>query len=120
MRAKMDSLLRMREHAVQLQKLSNNGSFDVKRFGQILDESWRLKRQLSSKITTREIDDWYRTAMEAGAEGGKLCGAGGGGFLLFTVKPERQPAVRQALRCLTEVPVGHEVHGSQVCAPFVQ
>ena len=118
--AKMDSLLKMREHAVQLQELSSNGSFDVAKFGRILDESWQLKRQLSSKITTGEIDDWYRRAMEAGAVGGKLCGAGGGGFLLFIAKPDRQQAVRMALSCLTEVPVAHEVHGSQLCSPFVQ
>jgi D-glycero-alpha-D-manno-heptose-7-phosphate kinase len=58
--------------------------------------------------------------MQAGAEGGKLCGAGGGGFLLFIVKPENQVAVRQALSGLKQVPVAHEVHGSQVCSPFVQ
>ncbi|MGH7824071.1 MAG: GHMP kinase [Candidatus Binatia bacterium] len=118
--AKLDTLLRMREHAVQLQTLCSNGGFDIRKFGRILDASWNLKRHLSSKITTSEIDGWYRGAMEAGAEGGKLCGAGGGGFLLFIVKPGKQPAVRDALRSLTEVPVAHEVHGSQVCRPFVQ
>jgi D-glycero-alpha-D-manno-heptose-7-phosphate kinase len=75
---KMDSLLRMREHAVQLQRLSSNGSFDVVKFGAILDEGWRVKRSLGSKITTSQIDELYRVAMKAGAEGGKLCGAGGG------------------------------------------
>jgi D-glycero-alpha-D-manno-heptose-7-phosphate kinase len=118
--AKMDSLLSMREHAVQLQRLSSNGDFDIERFGKILDESWNLKRYLSSKITTNEIDEWYRRAMHAGAEGGKLCGAGGGGFLLFIAKPERQRAVCEALRNLTRVHVAPEVHGSQVCSPFVQ
>ncbi|MGH7873356.1 MAG: GHMP kinase, partial [Candidatus Binatia bacterium] len=91
--AKMASLLRMREHAVELQKLSSNGGLDIAKFGKILDESWNFKRQLASKISTSEIDEWYRMAIEAGAEGGKLCGAGGGGFLLFIVKPERQAAV---------------------------
>jgi len=118
--AKMDSLLRMRDHAIQLQKLSSNGVFDIREFGVILDEGWRLKRNLASKITTSEIDEWYRLAMDAGAEGGKLCGAGGGGFLLFLVKPEQQEAVSAALRCLRQVPVAPEVHGSQVCSPFVQ
>ncbi|HEY7218896.1 MAG TPA: GHMP kinase [Candidatus Binatia bacterium] len=117
---KLNSLLQMREHAIRLQSLSSNGGFDACKFGRILDESWQLKRDLSSKITTSEIDDWYNRAMAAGAEGGKLCGAGGGGFLLFLVKPERQPAVCEALRRLTEVPVAPEVHGSQVCSPFVQ
>ena len=118
--SKMESLMQMRAHAVELQKLTSNGSFDVGRFGGILHESWNLKRQLSSKITTGQIDDWYRRAMEAGADGGKLCGAGGGGFLLFICRPERHEAVRRALRGLTLVPVAHEVHGSQVCSPFVQ
>jgi D-glycero-alpha-D-manno-heptose-7-phosphate kinase len=118
--AKMDSLLRIREHALQIQKLGNNGCFDVQKFGRILDESWTFKRNLASKISTSEIDEWYRRAMEVGAEGGKLCGAGGGGFLLFIVKPERQAAVCHALHGLTQVPVAPEVHGSQVCSPFVQ
>ena len=118
--SRIDSLLAIREHAYQLQKLSHNGQFCPERFGKILDESWVLKRGLSSKITNAQIDEWYRVAREAGAEGGKICGAGGGGFLLFIVKPERQAAVCEALRSLTQVPVAPEVHGSQVCSPFVQ
>lgn len=115
---KMDSLFKMRDHAYKLQALTCNGKFDAVRFGGVLDESWKLKRQLASTITTDQIDQWYETALQAGAEGGKLCGAGGGGFLLFIVKPERQQSVRRALRSLTEVPVSHEVHGSQVVLPF--
>ena len=117
---KMDSLLRMRGHATQLERLCRNGSFDIGEFGGILNEGWQLKRQLASKITTGQIDQWYRMAMDAGAAGGKLCGAGGGGFLLFVARTERHDAVRKALPCLTEVPIAHEVHGSQVWAPFVQ
>jgi D-glycero-alpha-D-manno-heptose-7-phosphate kinase len=117
--AKLDTLLRMREHAERLQTLCGNGCFHIEKFGAILDESWELKRQLSSKITTGEIDRWYDEAMAAGAEGGKLCGAGGGGFLLFIVKPGKQEAVRESLSALKEVPIAHEVHGSQVCSPFV-
>ena len=111
---KKESLLRMREHACQLQALTRNGHFDVTKFGRILDEGWQLKRQLASTITTSQIDAWYRAAIGAGAEGGKLCGAGGGGFLLFLVKPERRLAVRQALVGLTEVSVAYEAHGSYV------
>lgn len=118
--AKMDSLLCMRRHAIQLQKLTSNGRIDLENFGRILDESWRLKRTLSSKVSTGQIDEWYQRAMDAGAAGGKLCGAGGGGFLLFIVKPERQDAVCHALSGLKQVPVAPEVHGSQVCSPFVQ
>jgi D-glycero-alpha-D-manno-heptose-7-phosphate kinase len=115
---KMESLLKMRNHAYDLQAISCNGHFDPERFGQILDESWQLKRELATTITTSQIDRWYEAAMSAGAAGGKLCGAGGGGFLLFIVKPDRQQSVRTALSGLTEVPVRHEVHGSHLVLPF--
>ncbi|MFQ5685009.1 MAG: hypothetical protein ACE5HC_17290 [Candidatus Binatia bacterium] len=116
---KRRTLQRMREHAHQLQTLMGNGQLNPVRFGRILDESWHLKRRLASTITTNQIDTWYSLAMEAGAEGGKLCGAGGGGFLLFIVKPKHQNAVRKTLGSLTEVAIGYEVHGSQVLLPFI-
>jgi D-glycero-alpha-D-manno-heptose-7-phosphate kinase len=116
--AKMDCLVRMREHAVELKKMTGNGSFSIERFGQVLDETWRLKRSLSSRISTNQIDDCYDKAMAAGAEGGKLCGAGGGGFLMFIVKRENQAAVCSALGDLKRVPVAPEAHGSQMCSPF--
>ena len=117
--AKMESLRRMREHAFALQRLCEGAPFNVEKFGAILDESWNLKRGLSSKITTSQIDRWYDAAMAAGAAGGKLCGAGAGGFLLFIARPDKHDAVRRALAGLTQVPVFHEVQGSQVCMPFV-
>jgi D-glycero-alpha-D-manno-heptose-7-phosphate kinase len=110
----MDTLLQMREQAYRLQKLLSNGHCDLQAFGSLLDEGWRLKRQLASTITTSEIDTWYDQAKQAGALGGKLCGAGGGGFLVFLVAPGRQGAVRRALSSLREVKVGPEAHGSQV------
>lgn len=113
-RQNMDSLLKMRDQAHQLQGLLSNGYFDVRTFGSVLDEGWQLKRQLASSITNSQIDTWYRLVREAGAEGGKICGAGGGGFLLLVVKPERQDAVRQALQDLREVSLGAEAHGSQI------
>jgi len=111
---KMDALLRMREQATQLQDVLRANAGDTKAFGQILDEGWCLKRGLASLITTSEIDVWYQRARDAGAYGGKLCGAGGGGFLLFVVPAERQDAVRQALSPLREVPIAAEAHGSQI------
>ena len=83
-------------------------------FGRLMDNSWKLKRGLSSGISTSAIDEVYETAMKAGARGGKLLGAGGGGFLLFFVEPERQPAVREALRELLYVPFRFETGGPQV------
>jgi D-glycero-alpha-D-manno-heptose-7-phosphate kinase len=117
--SKMESLMRMREHAFALQQLCDSPPFQIEKFGAILKESWHLKRSLSSKISTSQIDRWYAAAMAAGAEGGKLCGAGGGGFLLFVARREKHDAVRAALAGLTQIPVVHEVHGSQVCMPFV-
>jgi D-glycero-alpha-D-manno-heptose-7-phosphate kinase len=111
---KMESLLKMRQHAQQLQKLLGNGHCDLQAFGRLLDEGWRLKRQLASTITTNQIDRWYQLALGAGAVGGKLCGAGGGGFLLFIAPLERHEAVRRALPNLSAVSVGAEVHGSQI------
>ena len=82
--------------------------------GRVLDEGWQLKRNLATTISNDHIDCWYRLAREAGALGGKLCGAGGGGFLLFLVPTQRQELVRRAMGGLKEVSVEAEVHGSQV------
>jgi D-glycero-alpha-D-manno-heptose-7-phosphate kinase len=112
------SLVQMRDHAYELHALASNGGFDPGRFGGVLDRSWRLKRTLASRITNARIDDWYERALGAGAEGGKLCGAGGGGCLLFIAQPDRHEAVRRALSDLTEIDVSYEAHGSQVVSPF--
>ena len=111
---KMDSLRTLRDHAYELQGVLSNGHSHLEALGQILDRTWMLKRGLASTITTNQIDNWYRVAREAGALGGKLCGAGGGGFLLFVVPQPAQEAVRNALSALKEVPVGPAAHGSQV------
>jgi D-glycero-alpha-D-manno-heptose-7-phosphate kinase len=111
---KSNSLFKMRDQAKQLQALFSNGHFDRAQFGQILDQGWELKRCLASTITNDDIDDWYRSAREAGAVGGKLCGAGGGGFLLFLVPPSCQEQVRRVMHGLKEISVEPEVHGTQV------
>jgi D-glycero-alpha-D-manno-heptose-7-phosphate kinase len=111
---KLIPLLKMRDQASKLQHLLANGHCDLESFGRVLDEGWQLKRNLASTITTNQIDQWYDRAMKAGALGGKLCGAGGGGFLLFIVRPERHAAVRQALSDIRQVAVGPEVHGTQL------
>jgi D-glycero-alpha-D-manno-heptose-7-phosphate kinase len=116
--AKLDFLKKMRAHAHRLHDLALAGPFEPVAFGRILDESWQLKRQLASSISSRQIDAYYQCAVQAGAEGGKLCGAGNGGFLLFLIKPQNQAAVRKALAELLEVPIRFEVHGSRVLLPF--
>ena len=87
---------------------------ELSEFGRMLDHSWRLKRGISAKISTDSIDALYDKAMKAGALGGKLLGAGGGGFLLFFVEPERRAAVREALSDLLYVPFSFETAGTRV------
>ena len=79
-----------------------------------MHEAWRLKRELSDRVSTPEIDRIYEDACEAGALGGKLLGAGGGGFMLLFVPPERQAAVRATLSDLVHVPFGLDEGGSRV------
>jgi len=86
----------------------------IEDFGYLLDESWQLKRSLSDKVSNQEIDTLYAKAMQAGALGGKLLGAGGGGFLLLFVRPESQAAVKSALHHLVHVPFKFETSGSRV------
>lgn len=111
-----DELLTMRDHAQQMEKLFKDG-FCPQRFGELLHGNWMRKRSLASSITTSRIDNWYDRALGAGALGGKICGAGGGGFLLLAVDPQRRSAVREALSDLTELSFGYEPHGSQVLIP---
>ena len=91
-----------------------NGNNDLLDFGKLLHESWQLKRSLTDRISTPYIDYVYETAARAGATGGKLLGAGGGGFILFFIKPELQPAVKESLHGLLHVPLQFENLGSQI------
>lgn len=83
-------------------------------FGVLLDYTWKLKRGITNKISTSLIDELYRKAIRAGALGGKLLGAGGGGFLLFYAEPERQASVKAALEDLLYVPFEFEKDGARV------
>jgi len=112
-----DVLRHMRDDAFQLRALCGGRHIDLEELGKALHRGWQLKRGLASKITNSEIDQLYAQAIAAGAEGGKLCGAGGGGFLMFVVKPEKREGVRQALSHLGLVSLGYEVHGSRVLYP---
>jgi D-glycero-alpha-D-manno-heptose-7-phosphate kinase len=86
---------------------------DLLGFGELLHEAWMAKKGLSSLISNSEIDQLYDNARRAGAIGGKLIGAGGGGFLLLYVPPERQASVRHALPSLIHVPFKFEFEGSK-------
>lgn len=83
-------------------------------FGKLLDESWKIKRGLTHLISNDSIDMIYQKGINAGAVGGKLCGAGGGGFMLFFVPIEKQAGVKEALKDLLHVPFRFENQGSQV------
>lgn len=90
------------------------GSSPLSEFGMLLDKSWSLKRSLDNKISNDEIDKIYKDGITAGAYGGKLLGAGGGGFVLLFVPPKRKEAVRSKLHHLTEIPIRISNHGSHL------
>jgi D-glycero-alpha-D-manno-heptose-7-phosphate kinase len=106
----------IREQAHALHGALANG-FRADQLGLALNDGWRLKRRLASGVSTPTLDFWYERAIDAGAYGGKLCGAGGGGFFLFMVAPERRDAVRSALAELREVPIAYEPQGSRLLMP---
>jgi D-glycero-alpha-D-manno-heptose-7-phosphate kinase len=106
----------IREQAHTLHGVLANG-FHADQLGLALNDGWRLKRRLASGVSTPTLDFWYERAIDAGAYGGRLCGAGGGGFFLFMVAPERRPAVRAALAELREIPFGYEPQGSRLLMP---
>lgn len=87
---------------------------DLDEFGRMLDHTWKLKRQTGAKISTDKIDILYEKGMKAGALGGKLLGAGGGGFLLFYVQPEHQEKVQKAMQDLLYIPFSFENGGTRV------
>lgn len=86
----------------------------IEEIGRLLDQNWKYKRSLSDRVSSPEIDQIYEAAIKAGAIGGKLLGAGGGGFMVFLVKPALQKKVREALSHLIHVPFRFENNGSRV------
>ncbi len=86
----------------------------VRELGDLLHDSWRLKRELAENISNAQIDEIYQAGREAGAIGGKLLGAGGGGFMLFLVDPEKREQVRERLQNLIHVSVGFDNDGSKI------
>lgn len=98
----------------EAESVLTNKERDLDDFGRLLDETWKLKRQTGSKISTGSIDELYARAIKAGALGGKLLGAGGGGFLLFYVQPEKHREVMAAMHDLLYVPFQFENAGTRV------
>ena len=87
---------------------------DLDEFGRLLDHTWKLKRQTGSAVSTSNIDNLYEKGMKAGALGGKLLGAGGGGFLVFYVQPEKQESVKLAMEDMMYIPFEFEDSGTRV------
>jgi D-glycero-alpha-D-manno-heptose-7-phosphate kinase len=111
---RITELERMREMVDEAIEILHSPGAAIDGFGKLLDQSWRYKRSLSDQVSTPAIDQIYDDAVKAGATGGKILGAGGGGFLLLFVKPDLQPTVRERLKRLIQVPFEFEYSGSRV------
>ncbi len=109
-RAQLTRIRRMVDESLQI--LTENGPLDG--FGDLLHESWLLKRSLSGAVSSSAVDGIYEAARRAGARGGKLLGAGGGGFMLFYVPPQSQQRVKEALKDLIWVPFHLDTGGTQI------
>ena len=108
--SELQTMAAMVPEGVNILKDGNN----LNDFGKLLDEGWKLKRSLAPVVSTNKIDNMYETGLRAGAIGGKLLGAGGGGFMLFFAPPERHKKIREKLKKFLYVPVNIEYQGSQI------
>lgn len=88
---------------------------DLRNFGRLLNDSWRLKQELANGVTNIQFDKMYQAGMDAGALGGKILGAGGGGFMAFYVEEENHEKVIDKLKNFLHIPIKFESHGSEVC-----
>jgi D-glycero-alpha-D-manno-heptose-7-phosphate kinase len=103
----------MRDLVEESVALLNSGN-DITGFGKLLHEAWTAKRSLSAQVSNADVDEIYEVARNTGALGGKLTGAGGGGFMLLFAPPETHNAIREKLKKLLLVPIKFDFHGSQV------
>src|SRR3989338_607927 len=111
---KKKELQLMKEMVDEAINILNGGTDDITDFGNLLHESWKIKKGLTKLITTSEIDNIYERVINAGAMCGKLVGAGGGGFILLFAKPELQPRIKEELQNLVYVPFRFDSLGTQV------
>lgn len=111
---KVKQLQEMYSLVSEAQSVLTDGNRDLNDFGKLLDVTWKLKRSTGSAVTTSSIDVLYDKGIKAGALGGKLLGAGGGGFLVFYVHKEKQPSVREAMKGLPYIPFEFENGGTRV------
>ena len=111
---KLKELKLIREMVDEAVDVLNSNHGPIHDFGKLLHESWMLKKSLTNMISNGDINEIYEAARQAGAVGGKLCGAGGGGFMLFFVPREFQPKVKKALKRLLLVPFRFDTLGSHI------
>lgn len=111
---KKNQLKEMHKLVDDAERILTDGNSDLDDFGRLLDLTWRLKKQTGSAISTGSIDEFYERGMKAGALGGKLLGAGGGGFLVFYVQPEYKQAVMEAMKELMYIPFEFENNGTRI------
>ena len=111
---KTAQLLEMYSLVDTAQGILTDKNSDLNDFGRLLDHTWKLKRGITTRISTNSLDEIYEKAMSAGALGGKLLGAGGGGFFVFYVEPEKRKSVMQALDKLLFIPFRFEDSGTRV------
>ena len=111
---KKSELTDMKDLVREAEKVLISGRDDFTDFGRLLNETWKLKRTLSRSISNSEIDDIYDKALKNGAVGGKLLGAGGGGFMVFFAEPEYQKRIREALKGYLCIPFRFDFYGSEI------
>jgi len=111
---KVNELQKMFKLVDEAEKILTNKETNLDEFGKLLDQTWKLKRQTNSNVSNDIIDDLYTRGIKAGALGGKLLGAGGGGFLLFYVQPTFQDEVKNAMKDLLYVPFKFENTGTNI------
>ena len=112
---KVDNIKTLNEIKKSCQDLKHlfTNKFSINEFGEVLNKTWKLKKKLSTKISTRKIDQFYQLAVDSGAIGGKINGAGGGGFLMLVVPKEKKENVRRALHKLVETKISFDKKGSR-------
>ncbi|MEW6715382.1 MAG: GHMP kinase [Nitrospirota bacterium] len=110
--SKREALRAMRDFVAKLEDYLIDDKFDE--LGRLLHENWILKKSLVNTISNPDIDDMYEKAIKAGALGGKICGAGGGGFLLLYIQRDKQESVRHALKDYRELPFMLDSYGSRI------